>query len=84
MKSKIILEDALRLIAEGTTDTEYPLRAAPRDVLRDYAKDAIKRYDASEIWSRLDCGVLLGICADCEDKDCPLNADTRRGNYEIT
>lgn len=28
-------------IASGTTDTEYPLRAAPREALMDYARQAL-------------------------------------------
>lgn len=48
MKTLSILKNALQLIADGTTDTHYPYRAAPRDVLMDFARDALRRYDASE------------------------------------
>jgi hypothetical protein len=48
MKSPIILEDALRLIAEGTVDMRYPFRCAPREVLMERAKKALSDYEASD------------------------------------
>ena len=43
-KPTTILIKALELISQGTIDKCYPFRCAPRDVLMEYAKDALVQY----------------------------------------
>ncbi len=52
MKSPIILEDALKRIAEGTVDAQYPYRDRPRDVLMAFAREALRRYEESGVVRR--------------------------------